>query len=106
MISTICAWLGVILVVIGTLFTMIAAYGIMLFTNTFQRQHAAAKPQMAGFLCFAIGVALIVQSWMWTGVLLLAVLLQMMTAPVSAHLLAHASVRLEKDKHQGEATPK
>lgn len=102
MMSLIAQWIGVVLVIFGTLFTVVAAYGVMYFNNTFQRQHAAAKPQMAGFLCFAFGVALIVQSWTWTGVLLLAVMLQTMTAPVGAHLLAYTTARIVDSDDEDE----
>lgn len=98
MIAVAAQWVGVVFVVIGTVFTMISGYGIMMLGDTYQRQHAAAKPQMAGYLCFAIGIALIMQSWVWTGVLGLAILLQTMTAPLAAHLLAHATVRLERQE--------
>ncbi|MDO5747440.1 MAG: monovalent cation/H(+) antiporter subunit G [Actinomycetaceae bacterium] len=95
MIAVVFSWVGVALIVMGTLFTFVSAIGVLQFSDVFRRQHAAAKPQMAGYLCLAIGLALMMQSLLWTGVLLLAVLLQTLTAPVSAHLLGHAALRLD-----------
>lgn len=94
MIWEILSWCGLVLMVGGTFFTAVSAIGVVQFSDVFRRQHAAAKPQMAGYLCFALGLAFIIQSVFWSVVLLLAVLLQTLTAPVSAHLLGHAAMRL------------
>lgn len=103
--SHIAQWVGVTLMVIGTAFTVISAYGLVIFNDQFYRQHAAAKPQMAGYLCCSVGLALIMQSWVWTGVVFLAILLQILTVPVGAHLMASASMRLWRDEKGEEQEP-
>ena len=60
-----------------------------------QRQHAATKPQMFGFCCLMVGIMLIERSALWTGIGVIAMLLQAITAPLGAHILARAALGRE-----------
>lgn len=86
---------GLVALSAGTVFTAIAAAGIVRFRTLLQRQHAATKPQMLGFLLIMVGVMLIQRTAMWTGFGLLAIALQMLTAPLGAHILARAALGRE-----------
>lgn len=89
--ATVCTWLGVGMLTAGTVFVCLAALGICRFRTTLERQHAATKPQMLGFILIMVGVALIQRSAAWTGICLLAICLQAVTAPLGAHILARAA---------------
>ncbi|MBD3689270.1 monovalent cation/H(+) antiporter subunit G [Nanchangia anserum] len=91
---TLAAWLdaiGYVLLSAGTIFTCLAAVGIVRFSTLLQRQHAATKPQMLGFLLFMVGIMLIQRTPMWTGFGILAIALQAITAPLGTHILARAA---------------
>lgn len=80
------------LIIIGALFCLIGALGVLRFQDVFVRMHAASKAGTlgAGLLLIAVAVAsaelgLITRS-------IAGVLFFILTTPVSAHLLARASV--------------
>lgn len=76
---------------LGTLLTLIAAIGVVRFPSLLQRQHAATKPQLVGFILTCTGVALAMQTWQWVAVTVLAIVLQTVTAPIGAHLIGRAA---------------
>ena len=93
MIATATTWIGAALLVVGCLLTLVAAVAMLRFPDLFSRQHAATKPQVLGTVFVALGVAMIVRQptlW-WAAVLMIA--FQLVTAPISAHLLGRAGYR-------------
>lgn len=83
------------LLVVGSLFTLIGAVGLLRFPDFFMRMHAPTKGTTVG----VGGVLLANLLLSWTrgefGLdLLLIVLFLFLTAPVSANLLAHAALHL------------
>ena len=88
--------LGAALLLVGSLFCLAAALGIVRFPDVLTRLHAATKPQVFGLLLILTGVALTLRTW---HVLLLALLtmgLQILTAPVSSHMLARTAYRTDQ----------
>lgn len=77
----------------GAFFALVAALGVLRFDNLFSRMHAATKPQVLGLLLILLGVALRIDDWHDIGLLLLVAVFQLMTAPVSAHMLGRAAYR-------------
>ncbi|MGL1922069.1 MAG: monovalent cation/H(+) antiporter subunit G [Hyphomicrobiales bacterium] len=80
------------LIIIGALFSLIGALGVLRFQDVYVRMHAASKAGTlgAGLLLIAVAVAsaevgLITRS-------IAGVIFLILTTPVSAHLLARASV--------------
>ena len=81
------------LLLIGALFSAIAALGILRFPDVYTRLHAASKagPLGAGFILLAAGLAS--GDWSIAVRCVLGLLFVVLTTPVSAHLLARAALQ-------------
>ncbi|GAA3703810.1 hypothetical protein GCM10022377_16910 [Zhihengliuella alba] len=82
-----------VFLVVGALMSLAAAVGMLRFPDLMSRMHAATKPQVLGLLLMLAAVALQIGSWSAVPVLVLAWLLQLVTAPVSAHMVGRAGYR-------------
>lgn len=93
MLSDIFQWIGVGCLLLGSLLTFIAATALLKFPDLLSRQHAATKPQVLGLILMVTGAACVVQDprMAWTCVLVIA--FQMVTSPISAHMLSRAGYR-------------
>jgi multicomponent Na+:H+ antiporter subunit G len=83
---------GVCLMV-GALMSLAAAIGLLRFPDLLSRMHAATKPQVFGLLLLLAGLGLQLRSWVVVPALLLAWLFQLLTVPVSAHMVGRAGYR-------------
>ncbi|WP_159796162.1 monovalent cation/H(+) antiporter subunit G [Puerhibacterium puerhi] len=81
---------------LGAYFSLSAGVGVLRFGNLLARTHAVAKPQVLGLILLLIGVALRVRSWPTVTMLALVVAFQLLTSPVSAHMVGRAGVRTGK----------
>jgi multicomponent Na+:H+ antiporter subunit G len=81
------------LVMLGALLCVIAAIGLLRFRDVPSRLHAATKPQVLGLLLIATAVALALRSWAVVASLVPVVLIQMATAPLSAHMVGRQAYR-------------
>jgi len=86
--------LAAILVLLGSFFCLSAALGIVRFPDVMTRLHAATKPQVFGLILVLTGMALVLWSWKVTTLVLLIIALQIMTAPVAAHMVSRTAYRL------------
>lgn len=77
----------------GSLMSFAAALGMLRFPDLLSRMHAATKPQVLGLLLLLTAVALQTGSWATVPILIFAWLLQLVTAPVSAHMVSRAGYR-------------
>jgi len=84
---------GAILLVLGTLQSAIAGFGLLRYPDVLSRMHAATKPQVFGLLLALAGLGLALGTWLVVPVLIVAWLMQLVTAPVSAHLVGRATYR-------------
>ncbi|MEL5991111.1 monovalent cation/H(+) antiporter subunit G [Microbacterium phosphatis] len=84
---------SLVLVLLGALLCITAAIGLLRFRDVPQRLHAATKPQVLGLLLIAIAVALSLRSWTVVFSLVPVVLIQMATAPLSAHMIGRQAYR-------------
>lgn len=84
---------GGVALLAGSALAFIAALGAVRFPDLLSRMHVATKPQTLGLLMLMLGLSLTLRSMeiMWTLVLIVA--LQMITAPISAHMLGRAGYR-------------
>lgn len=80
-----------LLMVVGALFTLFAAMGILRFPDLYSRMHAASKAGVFGSGLILIGLALFAQDYTIVTRAFLAILFLILTTPISAHLLAKAS---------------
>ncbi len=87
---------GAVLILLGTLLSLVAAIGVVRFPDLLSRMHAATKPQTLGLMLIMCGLALTVRSAFVVWTLLLVVASVMVTAPVSAHVLARAGYRTNR----------
>lgn len=90
-------WVASAAIVIGALMSLLAGIAVLRFPDTMSRIHAATKPQVLGIMLLMLGVGLRLQSPAVIGVLVLIVVLQFVTAPVSAHLTVRAAYRISVD---------
>lgn len=84
---------GAIFLLLGAMLCFAAAVGLVRFPDVLTRMHAATKPQTLGLLFVIVGVALSLQSFKPLGMLVLVAILQLLTAPASAHMVARTAYR-------------
>lgn len=85
--------LSTALLFFGASFSVAAGIGIMRFPDVLSRMHAATKPQVLGLSLVLLAVALSERSWVALFTLAPILLFQMMTAPMSAHMIGRAAYR-------------
>ncbi|MFZ0529668.1 MAG: monovalent cation/H(+) antiporter subunit G, partial [Propionicimonas sp.] len=85
--------LGALSLAAGALFCLAAALGLVRFPDPLTRMHAATKPSVFGLLLVLLGVTLTLRDPKVFTLLTVAVLMQVMTAPVSGHLVSRTAHR-------------
>ena len=99
MIAAIAIYAGCLLLLLGALFSLIAAIGVVRLPDLYTRMHAASKAGAVGGGLILLAVALVCFD---AGVSLRAIIgfiFLLLTTPVSAHLLARASYRTTDQLH-------
>lgn len=86
-------WIASASLVLGASLSLFAGLAVLRFPDTMARIHAATKPQVLGIILLMLGVGLRLQTPGVIGLLLLIVVLQFVTAPVSAHLTVRVAYR-------------
>ena len=84
---------AVVLLLAGSFLCLTAGLGLLRFPDVLTRMHAGTKPQVLGVLLIMIGGALRLQGWSATWMLLLVAAFQLLTAPVSAHMISRVAYR-------------
>lgn len=82
-----------VLVIGGAVLSLAAAVGLVRFPDALSRLHAATKPQILGLILVVIALALSVRNGAVLLLLTPVVVLQMLTAPISAHMVGRAGYR-------------
>ena len=85
-----------VLLIFGALLSLSAAIGLLRFPDLLSRMHAGTKPQVLGLLCLLLAVALQIRRWELLPILLIAWIFQLLTAPVSAHMVGRAGYRTKR----------
>lgn len=85
--------LTVVLLVVGALMSLGAGIGLIRFPDLMSRMHAATKPQVLGLFLVLAAVGLQLRTWWVWPVLLVAWIFQLLTVPVSAHMVGRAGYR-------------
>lgn len=86
--------------ILGCMMSLAAGIGMLRFPDLLSRLHAATKPQVLGLLLLLSALALELRSWSVVPVLILAWLLQLLTAPISAHMVGRAGYRTRHLKRE------
>lgn len=81
--------------ILGAVLSLVASIGLVRFPDVLTRLHAAAKPQSLGVLLMLLGLALRLEDRTALTIVGLAALFQLITAPVSAHMLGRAALRAD-----------
>ena len=82
-----------VLMVLGALLSLGAAVGLLRFPDLLTRMHAATKPQVLGSLLLLTALGLELRSWALVPLLVVAWIFQLLTVPVSAHMVGRAGYR-------------
>jgi multicomponent Na+:H+ antiporter subunit G len=77
----------------GSVFALTAAIGVVRFPDTITRMHAATKPQVLGLLMVLTGAAIRLRGHPDVGMLILAGLFTIITAPVIANRVGQLAYR-------------
>lgn len=83
----------------GALLALVAGLGILRFPDLLSRMHAATKPQVLGLMLLMTGLGIELRSVTAGITLLLVVAFQLVTGPISAHMLSRAGYRTGKIEH-------
>ncbi len=84
---------ALVLVLIGGLLCVTAAIGLLRFHDVPTRLHAATKPQVLGLILICLAIALSLRSWSVLAFLVPIVMMQLATAPLSAHMVGRQAYR-------------
>ncbi|WP_457946897.1 monovalent cation/H(+) antiporter subunit G [Pseudarthrobacter sp. alpha12b] len=82
-----------VLMVVGALMSLGAAVGLLRFPDLLSRMHAATKPQVLGLFLLLAAIGLQMRTWWVWPVLVVAWIFQLLTVPVSAHMVGRAGYR-------------
>jgi multicomponent Na+:H+ antiporter subunit G len=77
----------------GAFLCLTAGVGLVRFPDVLSRMHAGTKPQVLGVLLVMIGGAIRLHGWSAAWMLLLVAAFQLLTAPVSAHMISRVAYR-------------
>jgi multicomponent Na+:H+ antiporter subunit G len=88
------------LILAGCALGLLGGLGIYRLPDVFGRMHAATKPPTLGLVFVALGAILRVDAVAGATLLVLVILLQFLTAPVGAHLVARAAYESGDQLHE------
>ncbi|MDQ1054237.1 multicomponent Na+:H+ antiporter subunit G [Arthrobacter sp. SORGH_AS 212] len=89
-------WIDVVSAVfmlVGAIMSLGAAIGLLRFPDLLSRMHAATKPQVLGLFLLLASIGLQMRTWWVWPVLVVAWIFQLLTVPVSAHMVGRAGYR-------------
>ena len=84
--------LSCVLLLLGSLFTFLAALGLLRLPDLYTRMHAASKAGVVGGGLILLAVAFMSQDAAVAIRAIIGILFLLLTTPVAAHLLAKASL--------------
>ncbi|WP_083473278.1 MULTISPECIES: monovalent cation/H(+) antiporter subunit G [unclassified Frankia] len=87
-----------VLLLVGSVFCVLGAWGLLRFPDVPSRLQAATKPQTVGLVAILLGSAVLLPFRFAVGLLLVA-LLQLVTAPVIAQRVGRAAYRTGCFRH-------
>ena len=85
--------IAVVLLLAGCFLCLTAGLGLLRFPDVLSRMHAGTKPQVLGVLLVMAGGAIRLQGVAASWMLLLVAAFQLLTAPVSAHMISRVAYR-------------
>ena len=85
--------IAAVCLLLGALLSAAAGIGLLRFPDALSRMHAASKPQILGLILVLAAIALTARSWSTVLVLVPVLLFQLLTVPISAHMIGRAGYR-------------
>lgn len=82
-----------VMMVVGSLLSLVAAVGLIRFKDVFSRMQATSKPATLGILLTLGSAALVIGKTTAVTKLTLVIILMFLTAPIGAHLIGRAVYR-------------
>jgi len=82
-----------IVALVGAVLILLASVGVVRFDDTLARTHALTKASSLGIVLVLVGAAFHVDETRDSAMLFLAAALQVLTSPVSGHLIGRAVYR-------------
>lgn len=79
--------------ILGAFLSLAAGVGLIRFPDAIARMHATTKPQILGIIFILMAIALQDRRWTTVFAMLAILIFQMMTAPISAHMVGRAGYR-------------
>ncbi|MDR6506997.1 monovalent cation/H(+) antiporter subunit G [Arthrobacter oryzae] len=92
-VDTVIDTVSAVFMIVGAVMSLGAAVGLLRFPDLMSRMHAATKPQVLGLFLLLASVGLQLRTWWVWPVLLVAWIFQVLTVPVSAHMVGRAGYR-------------
>lgn len=92
-VDTVIDAVSAVFMIVGAVMSLAAAIGLLRFPDLMSRMHSATKPQVLGLFLLLAAVGLQLRTWWVWPVLLVAWIFQLLTAPVSAHMVGRAGYR-------------
>jgi multicomponent Na+:H+ antiporter subunit G len=89
---------AIVLAILGGVFAVSAAVGLFRLGDVRSRMHAATKPATLGVLAFGIAAMIRADSPDAIARIAIIVVLQLVTAPVGAHMLSRAISKSDRDR--------
>jgi multicomponent Na+:H+ antiporter subunit G len=93
MLDSIIDAVSAVFMVVGAVMSLAAAVGLLRFPDLMSRMHAATKPQVLGLFLLLAAIGLQLRTWWVWPVLAVAWIFQLLTVPVSAHMVGRAGYR-------------
>ena len=98
MITTIVISIALILVILGSLISALAAIGLLRLDDVYARAHAAGKAATLGSMLLISGVFLYFigrEGYLWNMQLLVGILFILITGPLASHLIIKSAYNLQ-----------
>jgi multicomponent Na+:H+ antiporter subunit G len=92
-VDTVIDAVSAVFMIVGAVMSLAAAIGLLRFPDLMSRMHAATKPQVLGLFLLLVAVGLQLRTWWVWPVLVVAWIFQLLTVPVSAHMVGRAGYR-------------
>ena len=92
MIEELTNYLGAALIIVGSVFGLLAAIGLLRLPDLYTRMHAASKAGLVGAGLILLAMAIVSGDGAIILRTLLGIVFLALTTPVSAHLLARAAL--------------
>lgn len=91
--DTLFDFLTALCLILGAVMSLAAGIGLLRFPDLLTRLHAGTKPQVFGLMLMLAAVGFHFRSWALLPVLLVILLLQMLTIPISGHMMGRSGYR-------------